>query len=43
MLPDCQFKVVDLYTNPIGNVKRLVPNLFDKENYVHIMKTSIFI
>ena len=26
--------IVDLYKIPIGNVKKLVPNLFDEEKYV---------
>ena len=34
MLFDYQLKIVDLYNIPIGNVKKLVPNLFDKETYV---------
>ena len=27
-------KIADLYDIPIGNFKKLVPNFFDKENYV---------
>ena len=34
MLSDYQLKVADLYNISIGNVKKLVPNLFDKEEYV---------
>ena len=34
MLSDFQLKVANLYNIPIGNVKKLVPNLFDKEKYV---------
>ena len=34
MLPDYQLKIADLYNIPIGNVKKLVPNYFDKEKYV---------
>ena len=34
MLPDYQLQIADLYNIPIGNVKKLVPNLFDKEKYV---------
>ena len=30
MLPDYQLKIADLYNIPIGNVKKLVPNFFDK-------------
>ena len=31
MLSDYQLKIADLYNISIGNVKKLVPNLFDKE------------
>ena len=34
MLPDYQLKIDDLYNTPIGNVKKLVPNFFDKEKHV---------
>ena len=34
MLSDYQLQIADLYNIPIGNVKKLVPNLFDKEKYV---------
>ena len=35
--------MADLYNIPIGNVKRLVPNLFDKEKSIRfIMKTWNF-
>ena len=34
MLSDYQLKIVALYNIPIGNVKKLVPNCFDKEKYV---------
>ena len=34
MLSDYQLKIANLYNIPIGNVKKLVPNLFDKEKYV---------
>ena len=34
MLLEFQLKIADLYNIPIGNVKKLVPNFFDKENYV---------
>ena len=34
MLCGCQLKTVDLYNIPIGNFKILVPNYFDKEQYV---------
>ena len=34
MLPDHQLQIADLYHIPIGNVKKLVPNFFDKDKYV---------
>ena len=34
MLSEYQPKIVDLYNIPIGNVKKLVPNDFDKEKDV---------
>ena len=34
MLSDYQLKIADLYKIPVGNVKKLGPNFFDKENYV---------
>ena len=34
MLSEYQLKIADLYNISIGNVKKLVPNLFNKENYV---------
>ena len=34
MLSEYQLKIADLYNIPIGNVKKLVPNSFDKERYV---------
>ena len=34
MLLDNQLKVADLYNIPIGNVKKLLPNFFNKEKYV---------
>ena len=33
-LCDHQIKIVDFYDIPIGDVKKLVPNSFDKEKYV---------
>ena len=33
MLSEYQLNIADLYNIPIGNVKKLVPNFFDKENY----------
>ena len=34
MLSEYQLKIADLYNIPIGSVKKLVSNLFDKEKYV---------
>ena len=34
MLSDNQLKITDLYNSAIGNIKKLVPNFFDKEKYV---------
>ena len=34
MLSNYQLKISDLYNIPIGNVKKLVPNYFDKDKYV---------
>ena len=35
MFSDNQLKIADLYNTPTGNVKKLVPNFFDKEKYVN--------
>ena len=34
MLSKYQLKIADHYNIPIGNVKKLVPNFFNKEKYV---------
>ena len=34
MLSEYQLKIADLYNISIGNVKKIVPNFFDKEKYV---------
>ena len=34
MLSDYRLKIADHYNIPIGNVKKIVPNLFNKEKYV---------
>ena len=34
MLSEYQLKIADLYNIHIGNIRKLVPNLFDKEKYV---------
>ena len=35
MLSDYQLKIVDSYDIHIDNVKKVVPNLFDKKNMIH--------
>ena len=34
MFSNYQLKIIDLYNIPIGNAKKLVPNVFDKVKYV---------
>ena len=34
MLSEYQLKIADLFNIPVGIVKKLVPNFFDKEKYV---------
>ena len=34
ILSDHQLNIADLYNIPIGNVKKSMPNVFDKEKYV---------
>ena len=34
MLSGYQLNITGFYNIPIGNVKKLVPKFFDKENYV---------
>ena len=44
MLSEYQLKIADLYNIPIGNVKKLVPSFFDKENYViHYEKLKLYL
>ena len=38
-MPNHQLKIADLSNIPIGNVIKLVSNLFDKENNCFIMKS----
>ena len=43
MLSEYQLKIPDFYNIPIGNVKKLVPNFFDKEKYViHYENLKVF-
>ena len=43
MLAEYQLKIADLYNFPIGNVKNLVPNFFDKKRmcYIRILATLL--
>ena len=34
MLSKYQLLITDFYNIPLGNIKKLVPNFFDKENYM---------
>ena len=34
MVSEYQLKIADLYNIPNNNAKKLVPNLFDKENVI---------
>ena len=44
MFSECQLKIADLYNIPIGGVKKLVPNFFDKGRYVvHYGNLQIFL
>ena len=42
MLSHCHLKIADFYNIPIGNVKKLVPNILVKKNMCLIMKTYNF-
>ena len=42
MLSEYQLKIIDLHNIRIGNVKKLVPNFFDKEKYeIHYENSHI--
>ena len=44
MLYEYQLKIADLYNIPFGNVKKLVPNFFDKEkNVVHYENLRLYL
>ena len=43
MLPIYQLMISDLYNIPFNNVKTLMPNFFDKEKYVFVIKACNFI
>ena len=42
MLSEYQLKIADLYNIPIGNVKKIVPNFFDKKSMCFIIRTYNF-
>ena len=42
MLPNYQLKIVNLYNIYIVNVKKIMPNFFDKEKYVVHYRTCRF-
>ena len=39
MLSDYQLNIADLYNILLGNVKKLVPNVFEKKTMCFILKT----
>ena len=44
MLSEYQLKIVDLHNIRIGNVKKLVPNFFDKEKYeIHYENLKLYL
>ena len=44
MLSEHQLKIADLYNISIGNVKKIVPNFFDKEKYVlHYQNLELYL
>ena len=44
ILSDYQLKIVNLYNIPIGNIKKLVPNFFDKEKYMfHYQNLQLYL
>ena len=44
MLSEYQLKIADLYNIPIGNIKKLVPNIFDKEkNVLHYENLKLYL
>ena len=42
MLSSYQFNIADFHNIPIGTVKKLLPNIFDKERYVLHYENSQF-
>ena len=44
MLSNYQLKISDFYNIPIGNVKKLLPNVFDKEeNVLHYENLQLYL
>ena len=44
MLSYYQLKIADLYNIPIDNVKKLVPNFYDKEKYmIHYENLQLYL
>ena len=44
MLWNYQLKIADLFNNPISNVKKLVPNVVDKEKYrIHYENLQLYL
>ena len=43
MLSNHQLKIADLYNIPIGNVKKLVSNFFDKEKHAIHQKLQLYL
>ena len=42
MLSSYQFNIADFHNIPIGTVKKLLPNIFDKERYVLHYENLLF-
>ena len=44
ILSEYQLKIADLYNIPIGNVKKILPNLFGQEKYlIHYENLQIYL
>ena len=42
MVSEYQLKIADLYNIPNNNAKKLVPNLFDKENVILYKRLQLY-
>ena len=43
MLSNYQFEIVEFYNIPIGNIKKMVPNFFDKKAFPSLWRlTTLF-